>query len=72
MNPHPSTFVASAEEHRQDLLAVAARERLSATVPAQTPRAPALLPLWRLATHVVQITHLGFSVQPRPHLWTHA
>jgi hypothetical protein len=45
MIPHPSRLVASAEEHRQDLLALAARERLSATVADQAPRSPLLPPL---------------------------
>jgi hypothetical protein len=72
MIPHPSRLVASAEEHRQDLLALAARERLSATVADQAPRSPLLPPLWGLVTHVVRMTRSGLSVQPRPRVWTHA
>jgi hypothetical protein len=72
MIPHPSTFAASAEESRQELLALVAREHLSATVPDQTPRVPALTPLWGLITRVVRMRYWGLSVQPRPRVWTHA
>jgi hypothetical protein len=72
MIPHPNRLVASAEEHRQDLLALAARERLSATVSDQTPRASLLPPLWGLVTHVIRMMCSGLSVnaQPRPRVWT--
>jgi len=72
MIPHPNRLVASSEEHRQDLLAFAARERLSATAAVQTPRAPVLPLLRGLVTHVVQMTRSGLGVQPRPRVWTHA
>jgi hypothetical protein len=72
MIPHPNRLVASAEEHRQDLLALAARERLSATVSGQALRAPILLPLWGLVTRVVRMTRSGLSAQPRPRVWTQA
>jgi hypothetical protein len=72
MIPHPSAAITSAEEHRQDLLALAARERLSATVSDQTPRPPLLLPLWGLVIHVARMTHSGLSVPLRPRAWTHA
>jgi hypothetical protein len=70
MIPHPSTFAVSPEESRQELLALVAREHLSATVPDQTPRVPVLPPLWGLVTHIVRMTHWGLSVQPRPRVWT--
>jgi hypothetical protein len=72
MIPHPSTFAASAEEQRRNLLAFAARERVSATAPDQTPRAPVLPPLWRLVTQAVRMSRSGLSVPPRPRVWTHA
>ena len=72
MIPHPSRLVASAEEHRQDLLAFAARERQLAAVAGQTPPA-AILPLvWVLVSCVVRMTRFGFNAQPRPRAWTHA
>ena len=72
MIPHPSTMITSAEEHRQHLLAFAARERRSTTVAEQTPRAPVLPPLWGLVTQVIRMTRAGLSVQLRPRVWTHA
>ena len=72
MIPHPSTYVASAEEHRQELLAFAARERLAPPIPAQLSRAPVLPPLLGLVSHVVQMLRRSLSVQPRPRVWTHA
>ena len=72
MIPHPNRLVASSEEHRQDLLAFAARERLSATVSDQTPRPPLLLPLWGLIAHIVRMTRPGLDAQPRPRAWADA
>ena len=72
MIPHPNRLVASAEEHRQELLALAARERLAATVSDQTLRAPVLPSLWDLVTRAVRMTCSGLNVQPRPRVWTHA
>ena len=72
MIPHPSTFAASAEESRQELLALVAREHLSATVPDQTPRVPVLPPLWGLVTRAVRMTRSGLNMRPRPRVWTHA
>ena len=72
MIPHPSTDVASAEDHRQGLLAFAARERLSATVSGQAPR-PALRALvWGLIPHVIRMTRAGLSAPPRPRGWSQA
>ena len=72
MIPHPSTDVASAEEHRQVLLSFAARERLSATVSDQAPRPPLLAPVWGLIPHVIRMTRAGLSAQPRPRVWSQA
>ncbi len=72
MIPHPNTMITSTEEHRQGLLAFAARERLSATVPDQALRAPVLPPFWQLVTHVIRMTRSGLSAQQRPRVWTHA
>jgi hypothetical protein len=72
MMPHPSTDVASAEEHRQDLLSFAARERLTATVPHQAPRPPRLAPVWGLIPHVIRMMRAGLSAQPRPRVWSQA
>jgi hypothetical protein len=72
MIPHPSTFAASAEEARQELVALVARERLSATVSDQTPRAPVQLPWRGLLIRAVRMTDSGLGVRLRPRAWTHA
>ena len=72
MIPHPSRIVASAEEHRQDLLALAARERLATAVAAETPRAPIRPQLWGLVAHSLRMMRSWLSVQLRPRVWTHA
>ncbi len=72
MIPHPNTMIASTEEHRQDLLAFAARERLAATLPDQTPRVPVRPPFRGLVTHIIRMTRSALTVQPRPRVWTHA
>ena len=72
MIPHPSMDIASAEEHRQGLLAFAARERRSATVSDQTPRAPLRAPVCGLVPHVIRMMRAGLGVQPRPRVWSQA
>ena len=72
MIPHPSTDVASAEEHRRDLLTFAARERRSATVSDQAPRPPFLPLLWGLIPHIIRMTRSGLRAQPRPRVWSQA
>jgi hypothetical protein len=70
MIPHPSTSIAAAEERRQGLLALAAHERLLASVSVQTTRPPLLPPLGRFVTRFVWMTRSRLRLQARPGAWT--